>query len=208
VPDLSRFPRLAWRLGLLELRMYAALGRWVLRRKAVPTGAEPWGYARLVTPMLCLWVFGGVVETVAFHFIIPWPKVRLAVDVIDIWGVVWMLGLLASYQVRPHVVALDQLRVRNGVSHDIRVPLAAVSAVVLRERDLPSSVFALHVEETDEGRHVGLGVSGRTNITLRFAEPTLLDTAKGQVYADALSLWADDPRALADRIRPLAREAR
>lgn len=204
MPDLSAIARLAKRLLVLELRLYAAIGRWILRRRGVPDDTEPWGYGQLVTPVLWLWVFGGVVETIALHFIIPWEHVRLVVDILDVWGVIWMLGMLASYRVYPHLLAADELRVRNGVSHDVHVPLAAIASAAATEQDLPSSIRSLQLTDGDGGTHVSVGVSGRTNVTLRLDEPTLLGTAKGTVSAVAVSLWVDDPRAFTARIRSAA----
>lgn len=76
------------RLTLIELRLYAAILPWLLRRKDVPAGAEPWPYAALAAPVLWLWIFGSATEVVVFHLIIPWDAVRLVVDIISIWGLV------------------------------------------------------------------------------------------------------------------------
>lgn len=126
--DVGRWMRVGRRLVRFELLLYAATVRWIARRRAVPAGADAWGYGRLVSPMLWLWVFGSAVETVAFHLLIPWEGVRLAVDIVSIWGLIWMLGMLAGYQVYPHLVTDDEIRVRSGVYHDIRVPRALTDA--------------------------------------------------------------------------------
>ena len=102
--------RLRWVWGWVvfavrfEVALYVALTRWLLRRADVPAGATPWGYARLVGPVLWLWIFGSATEVVVVHVITPWAGVRLALLVVGIWGLVWMLGLLASYRVYPHLV--------------------------------------------------------------------------------------------------------
>ena len=205
MPDLNRWMRLGRRLVRLELLLYAATLRWVTRRRSVPAGAEAWGYAQLVTPMLWLWVFGSAVETVAFHLLIPWEGVRLAVDIISIWGLVWMLGMLAGYHVYPHLVTTDELRVRSGVYHDLRVPRSAIATAVAKERDLKSSVWLLEVEPGEQGYDVSVGVSGRTNVLLTLAEPTVISTAKGDLEVHAVALWADDPRRLAAALDPARR---
>ena len=41
---------------LLEVAIYVCLLRWVLRRPAVRRREEPVGYAKAVTPVLCLWI--------------------------------------------------------------------------------------------------------------------------------------------------------
>ena len=197
----GRWARLAGRYAVLELRLYAALLRWCLRRKDVPAGAEPWGYAQLVTPVLWLWVFGSATELVVLHLLIPWERTRLVVDVISAWGLVWMLGMLAAYRIRPHLLQPDEVRVRNGVQHDVEVPLAAVAAASARETGLPSSVFALQLADGERGTRVSVGVSGRTNVLLELHRPTALVTAKGTVLAQTVSLWPDEPRRLVERLR-------
>ena len=47
---LRRVRSTAWAALRLELTLYLALGRWVLRRPDVPSGTTPIGYSRLVAP--------------------------------------------------------------------------------------------------------------------------------------------------------------
>ncbi|HZJ07727.1 MAG TPA: hypothetical protein VFD59_20020 [Nocardioidaceae bacterium] len=191
---------------MMELKLYSALLVCCLRRKDVPAGSEPWGYAQLASPVLWLWVFGSATETVAFHFILlPWDRVRLVVDIISLWGLVWMLGLIAAYHIRPHLLSDHELRIRNGVYHDIEVPRRAVAAAAAKEADLPSAMVAFHREPHEDGDHLSVGVSGRTNLTLRLHQPTTIETAKGVFSATTVSLWADDPRALAARLNQTRR---
>lgn len=197
-----RGARLVVRYAFLEVRLYAALIRWVLRRQDVPAGAEAHGYAQLVTPVMWLWVFGSATELVVLHLILPWERVRLVVDVISAWGLVWMLGTLAAYRIRPHLLLGDELRVRSGVYHDLAVPLAAIEAVTVGEVDLPSSMLTLQVEPDS----VSVGVSGRTNVTVTLQEPTGIATAKGVQQVRHVRLWADDARGLAGRLDELARK--
>lgn len=206
--DVGRWMRVGRRLVRFELLLYAATVRWIARRRAVPAGADAWGYGRLVSPMLWLWVFGSAVETVAFHLLIPWEGVRLAVDIVSIWGLIWMLGMLAGYQVYPHLVTDDDIRVRSGVYHDIRVPRAAIATAVAKERDLPSSVWLLQLEPGEDGVDLAVGVSGRTNVVLTLAEPTVLHTAKGDLEVSTVALWADEPRRLATALDPARRPDR
>lgn len=188
------------RLAVMELRLYAALVRWCLRRRDVPAGAEPWGYAALVTPVLWLWVFGSATELVVFHLVIPWEGLRLIVDIVSAWGLLWMLGMLAAYRIRPHLLLPRELRIRNSVHHDIVVPRGAVAAASVREADLPSAMFALHVMSDEQGTHLSLGVSGRTNVVVRLQPGTTLRTAKGVVHADTVRFWVDDPRRCVARL--------
>lgn len=192
--------RLCGHYARMELRLYAAFALWCWGRTSIPPGAEAWGYARLVTPMLWLWVFGSAIEVVVFHVIIPWDAVRLVVDIISVWGLVWMLGCLAANRIRPHLLSEHELRVRNGVYHDLAIPRAAIASASTGEADLPSAMRMLHWEGHDGGGHLSLGVSGRTNATVHLQRPTPIATAKGVLTATTVSLWVDEPRTFAARL--------
>jgi uncharacterized membrane protein YkvA (DUF1232 family) len=197
-------PSAARRLGrlvLTELRLYAAIVPWLLRRRDVPAGGQAWPYAALVAPVLWLWIFASATEVVVLHLIIPWETVRLVVDVISVWGLVWMVGLLAAYRVKPHVLLPDRLLVRNGVQHDIAVQTADVVAAVAREVELPSAMRSLHVMADGDAQHVSVGVSGRTNVVLTLRPGTPLRTANGIVQASSLGLWVDEPRQLTAQLK-------
>lgn len=183
------------RLVMLEIRLYAALLRWCVRRKDVPATAEPWPYAALVAPLLWLWIFGSATEVVVFHFVIPWDTVRVVVDIISIWGLIWMLGTLAAYRIRPHLLLPTELRIRNSVYHDISIPTKTIVSAAAREVELPSSMRSLQVSNDGGACQVSLGVSGRTNVVLTLQPATPLRTAKGTIATDSVGLWVDDSRS-------------
>lgn len=191
---------------LLELALYRSLARWVARRPDIPAGATPIGYARLVGPMLWLWIFGSATEVVVVEVVLRqvgagWADaVRLPVLVLGIWGVLWMLGMLAAYRVRPHLLTEDRLQIRNGARTWVDVPLAALATLRSVEHELPGVIKSLHQEE-------GLllvGVSSRTNLELKLTGPTVLSTSKGKLTADRVGLWVDDPRAVSSRLKKVA----
>ena len=192
-----RLARLAADALLLELALYRALARWVGRRPDVPPGATPIGYAQLVTPVLALWIFASAAEVPLVDVLLPWDGLRVPLLVLGVWGLLWMLGLLASYRVRPHLLTDDILRVRNGGRTDIAVPLAAIASVAAVEHDLPGVVRSVHVE----GDLLLVGVSSRTNVQLTLLEPTLLRAPHGEVVASRVGLWVDEPREIAALLR-------
>ena len=62
--------------------------------------------------VIWLFIFVSAVEVVAVELLLPWESLRLPFLVIGIWGLVWMLGLLASITVHWHLVSDVGLRVR------------------------------------------------------------------------------------------------
>jgi hypothetical protein len=193
--------RLAKDAVVFELNIYTSLLRWVLRRPSIPKGHRPMGYAQLVTPMMALWIFGSALELPLVHVLVPWHGMRIALLVIGVWGLLWMLGLLAGLRSYPHLLGPDALRIRNGAVHDIAIPWDTVSEVTTQDRSLPSSVWALQPQESEKGTHLNVAVSGRVNVHLAFRDPLAIRTRKGAMVVTGVSLWADAPREVAATIR-------
>lgn len=186
---------------IFEFNIYKSLLRWVGRRPSVPTGYAPVGYAQMATPMLALWIFGSALELPLVHVLVPWDGLRISLLLIGVWGLLWMLGVLAGLRSYPHLLGADTLRVRNGAMHDITVPWKAIAKVTTQDRSLPSSMWVLQPQETEHGIHLNVAVSGRVNVHLALAEPLSLRTSKGVMVVAGVSLWVDEPRVVAARIR-------
>lgn len=204
MPDLG--PRALYSLVrkgvVFELRLYRSLLRWVTRHPDVKgPEVEVFGYAKAVTPVMWLWIFASAVEVPLVHILIPWDTVRIVVLVLSVWGLVWMVGLLASINVYPHLLSESTLRVRHGASVDIPVPWAVIEMVKAEQRDLPSTVWTLQPRETERGTDLQVGVSGQVNVHAVLREPLTVDTPKGPMEIAELSFLVDEPRALVSRAR-------
>lgn len=202
---LRRAPGLLRDAVLYELSLYRSLARWLTGRPDVPRGATPIGYSRLVAPMLWLWIFGSTVEVIVVEVVLrhleqPWADAaRVPLLVLGIWGVAWMLGMLASYRVRPHLLTDTELRVRSGARTWLVVPLDAVGGTRFGEHEVPGVIRSLHVE----GELALVGAGSRTNLDLVLTAPTTVSTSKGHVTVSRVGIWVDEPRDVAARIRPL-----
>lgn len=185
---------------LLEIAIWVALWRWVTRRPAVPAGGTAIPYARIAAPIVWLFIWGSAIEVVAVDLVVThvgWDVVRVPLLALGVWGVLWMLGLLASMRTRPHVLTGDALLLRGGLRAEVAVPLAAVVGVRTVEHELSSTMR--NVEEVDG--HLLVGVSGRTNVEVTLERPGPLATPKGEVVTDKVGLWADEPRDVAAMLR-------
>lgn len=202
---LRRVPGLLRDALLYELSLYRSLARWLARRPDIPRGATPIGYSRLVAPMLWLWIFGSsvevvVVEVVLRHLDQPWAAAtRVPVLVLGMWGVVWMLGMLASYRVRPHLLTDTELRARSGARTWLVLPLDAVCSTRAVEHEVPGVIRSLHVE----GDLALVGVGSRTNLEMMLQGPTTVSTSKGEATVTRVGIWVDEPREITARLRPL-----
>ena len=189
-----------------ELALYRSLARWIARRPDVPTGAVPIGYAQLSAPMLWLWIFGSATEVVVVEVVLRsvearWADVvRVPVLVLGIWGVLWMLGQLAAYKVRPHLITADHLRIRNGSRTRVVVPLQSIANVRAAEHTYPGVVKSLHHDDD----LLLVGVNLRTNLELVLDRPIALDTSQGTKTAERVGLWVDDPRAVTTQLKTSA----
>jgi hypothetical protein len=201
---LRRLLRLAWEALLVEVALYRSLARWVVRRPDVPAGTTPIGHGRLAGPMLWLWIVGSAAEVVVLDLVLHrWvPALRLPVLVVGVWGVLWMLGLLASTRVRPHLLGETDLVVRTGARTYATVPLAALEHVRGTGHAVPGMVRSLH--EDDGLLLVAMG--SETNLELVLAEPMQLATSAGPRTVSRVGLWVDDPREVAARLRNLVRQ--
>jgi hypothetical protein len=192
---------LAGRVVMFEFRLYMSLARWLVRRPAVPRDVESFGYSQVVAPVMWLWIFASAAEMVVAHLLIPWPTIRIVVLVISVWGLIWMIGFLASIKVHPHLVGADALRVRHGSSVDIAVPWELIASIVAQRRDLPSSIRTLRFDETKNGAALQVAVSDQVNVRVALNDSLTVPTRKGDRAITELSFWADDPNTLVRRAR-------
>lgn len=181
---------------LVEWHAYVSTARWVARGPRVPAGAQAWPYARDVTPVIGLWIFASAAEIPLWHVLVPWEPARLAGLVLGVWGLVWMVGMLAGLHTAPHLVDDAGVRVRSGPLHDLLVPWSAVARARVDDRDLASSLWALQRRDLPEGgTGLDVGVGGRVAVTLELRAPLEVDTRAGRLTVEAVGLWVDDPRA-------------
>ena len=188
------------RVLAFELALYRSLFRWVTRRPHVPAGAMPFAYIGAVAVLLWAFIVVSAIELVVLHVLLPWETVRIIVDILSLWGLVWMLGLTASFQVYPHLVRDCGLRVRHGAATDITVPWDAIATVGVRERSRDKS-RALQLDRDEQGTVLNVVMASRTNVDVTLARPLVLPLRKGEESVTGLRLYADDARGLVSRVR-------
>ena len=182
----------AWRF---EVNLYKSLYRFLTRRPDVPEGATGVRYVGAISVLLWAFVIGSAVELVVLHVILPWEKVRLAADIVGIWGLMWMLGFTASHYVYPHVVSADGLRLRNGHHVTVDVPWAAVAGASTRERSVDGNKSLIHQDDV-----LLVPVGGRTNVEVRLARPLEVVVRGEPVEVTEVRFFADEPRPVWQRI--------
>jgi hypothetical protein len=183
-----------------EAGVWRSLWRWAVRRPAVTDG-EPFPYAGVVTPVL--WTFIGIsaIEVPAVHLLLPWDVVRRIALVVGVYALFWMVGMLAALRVHPHVVDAGGLRIRNGLSVDLRVPWEQIAEVRHRMRSLEGM---RHVQVDGDGaaRALSIGVGSQTSVDVVLREPAVFPVRQtGGAPVGEVRLYADDTKRLVARLR-------
>ncbi|RZU52820.1 hypothetical protein EV385_4704 [Krasilnikovia cinnamomea] len=198
--------RMLRRLVAYELAMWHSLYRWVFRRPLrLEPGAREFSYIGVVKPILWAFIVLSAVEIPIFDLILrhvlPWEGLRRTVLVLGVYGLLWMIGLMAMLRMHPHVAEKAGLRVRNGATLEFQVPWDAVESVRARYRSLPSS-RAVHLEQADSGTVLSIGTGRQTSVDLVLREPLAIDLPAGRTEnVSEIRLYADEPDALAELTR-------
>jgi hypothetical protein len=200
-----RLGRFATRALMLELSIYASIGRFIARRPAVPRGAAGFSFHKPVMTILMIFIVLSAVEVPIFDLIVHrWPAVRITLLVLGIWGVTWMFGLLCAYLMRPHTVGPEGIRVRGGLETDIALSWDDIASVARNLRvDEPNSP---KIEETDASRTLLLRINNETDLEIELERPTVVRLPGhgrfgGEQAVTAVRIWVDDPVAFMDEVR-------
>ncbi|MBB5936546.1 hypothetical protein [Streptomyces zagrosensis] len=182
------------RLMRHDFVLSASLLRWLARRRphGVRDGDTAVAYAGAQSAALYGMLFVCLVETVALAYLIPWPLVHRIVLVIDVYGIVFVLGLHAACVMRPHVIGADgSLRLRYGPLVDIHIPADRISSARLHLRSPTGRLVEIGDDQTAD-----LVVGGQTTLTVELTEPvSFLRPLGSPTSARTLRFYADDPRS-------------
>lgn len=201
--------RRSWRFAnralLLELSIYASIGRFIARRPAIALGSTGFSYHKPVLTVLIIFIVLSAVEIPIVDLIVHrWPAVRVAFLILGIWGVTWMFGFLCAYLMKPHTVGPDGIRVRQGLEIDLAFSWDDIASVARNTRvDEPKSP---RFEETDASSTLVYRMQDETDIEIELERPTVVrlpggGAKGGEQTITGLRIWVDDPRAFMDEVR-------
>ncbi|WP_144119059.1 hypothetical protein [Catellatospora sichuanensis] len=194
--------RLIRRLWAYEIAMWRSLYRWTLRRPPVTeAGAVAFGQAKSTTPVIWVFIVLSAIEIPAVDLLLPWESARLTVAFLGVYGLVWMVGLLAMVKTHPHVVAPSGLRLRQSATVLLPVPWENVVSVSTRNRSLPTG-RTFQYEQTPDGTVLSVVILSQTNVDIVLREPTVFDLPKGPTEpVTELRIWADEPKDMVAEAR-------
>ncbi|MDQ1011127.1 hypothetical protein QFZ82_005612 [Streptomyces sp. V4I23] len=182
------------RLAGHELRLMLSLALWAARRRnGVGPDDRPFGHARDQAALMYGFAFVCVVETVALSYLVKsWPTVHAVVLFLDVYTVLFVLGLHAASVTRPHVLSADALRLRQAGHVDLLIPLDRIASV-------RHELLFTH-EETDGV--LDLKVAAQTSVTLELSGPVTHTGLLGRERRlQTVRVHADDARAFAAALR-------
>ena len=187
-----------------ELSMWRSLYRWVFRRPGLP--GERFPYADVITPVIWAFIVVSAIEVPVAHLLVPWPAVKQVLLVVGIYGLLWMVGMLAGYRVNPHTVDDAGLHIRHGGTVHVFVPWDAIGAVRMRRRSYEGS-RSIRVEGEGPERALAFAMGGQTTLDVVLCRPLPLLSFRGDPEpVGVVRLHADDEKALAVRLRAGAEE--
>jgi hypothetical protein len=208
-------PRQVARLVALEPRLMSCLFRWTVRRARPGEGEYTYHKRSAIGTFLPVVLLTAPVELALVHVLAhafsPWAWLKWALLVLGVYAVFWVVAFYASLATLPHCLEREGLRLRYGLFAEAFVPYEAVEGEKMERLPSPGEGDGLQV--SPEGDAAYLAIGGRTDLTLRLAEPV---SVRG-VFKEAgpfriLHLAADDPaglsRALRERIPEAGGEAR
>lgn len=186
---------LARRLAAHELRLLVSIALWMARRQHGTRSGRAFGYARGQGAPMLGFGFVCVLETVAMAVLLrPWPTIERSVLVLDLYGVLQIVGMHAASVSRPHVLDDTSLRIRRAAHMDLSVPLNLIASVRRETR---------YTHEKRDGE-LDLAIGSQTTITLELTEPIRHFTFLGRPRdVRLIRFHADEPDVLVRAIREM-----
>ncbi|MFY1635799.1 hypothetical protein ACN27F_21405 [Solwaraspora sp. WMMB335] len=190
------------RLGVVPRRLVGfeaaglvSLWLWVRRRRhGVPESATAVPYAGAVASTMVMFLVVSVVELVAVEILLravgaPAP-LRHAILLIDAYGVLIALAVIAATVTRPHVIGPDGIRIRSAAFLDVRVPRRLVTEVRLVRNYNEQGTIRV------DGDVLIVSAIAQTNLVVELTEPLRVVRPLGRVaYVRTIRFFADDPAA-------------
>lgn len=196
-------PRPVAKVILFEPRLWICLTRWITGRYPRDPG-RAFRYDASLRPIvwiaLALVVIEGAVVDIVLELALPgtiWVWVSLGVHV---YALLIVLGFLASWITRPHLLTENSLRVRDGIVAEMLIPYDAITTVRVAVR----SNFGRSGLRVDETRGTVLLGFGDTNVDITL-DPARAARITGHGHHSALTALALTADAPHDIVRALRR---
>lgn len=186
--------------AVTELRVFASLGLLIFGVKRIPPGAKPFGYTRGTLLIPSVFVALSLGELLLVHLLVPWLWLQLVLLVLTLWGVLFVLGLVAARVVHPHSVTVETLQLQWGYQTVLATPLTNIAAVSLYANHQ-------HTHPAVAGDSLILTQFQSTNLRIQFIEavestsPVAKRHQPSTVQVREALLYVADPKALLQELQ-------
>ncbi|MER5882513.1 hypothetical protein ABT160_01660 [Streptomyces sp. NPDC001941] len=194
-------PERVRRLAGHELRLLHALLLWAARRRhGTGPGVRAFGHAADQAALMYGFAFVCLVETAGMSYLLRnLPVLHAVVLVLDVYTVLFVLGLHAASVTRPHTLDADGVRLRQAAHVDVRVPWEQLEEVRYE---------LVFTHPAQEGV-LDLAVGSQTSVTVRLREPVAVRGLLGATRrVHTVRCHADDARAFTAALGEGLRRAR
>ena len=159
-----------------EMALWLALYRWIFRRpERLPPGSVSFSNAGSASTLLAAFIVVSAIEIPVLHLLLPWTVARIIAWIVGVYGLLWMIGLMATMRVYPHVVGESGVRIRKSISLDLTVPWDDIRSIRSRGRSLPPG----GATQFEDGV-LSYGMAGGTTVDLVLEEPVTLPDKQTQ----------------------------
>lgn len=185
-------------LFALEVRLWITIARWIMRRG--PRGPAVFHYHRRSSfGLLALFVVATTpLELLLWELLIPWDWLRVALFVLGIYGLIWVVGLYASFRIIPHQLAERGLWLHYGLLGSAHLPYDAIGRITADRRSAPKYNDGVQIVQEPAGeqgtRVAFIGIGGRTDVTITLNRPVVIERLFGaSAPVMTIHLAADEP---------------
>ena len=194
---------LLWRALKLEILGYLSIARFLLRRKGIPPGGKAFTYHAPSAPVLAVFIVVSAIEVVVVDLLVQrWPAVRITMLVIDIWGLMYILGLLFGFLTRPHVVTREGLTLRRGPEVNWPITWDAV-AVVTKVKHSTNGERGHWLTRDHQGQEtLNMFSNGETNMLIELEGDQEFYLPGRKVTTRRVRFYVDKPTEFMDAVRP------
>jgi hypothetical protein len=193
-------PRPLAKVILAEPRLWVCLARWAAGRYPTTGFRYDAGLRGIIWAGVALVVVEGAIVDLLLELLLPgsvWVWVSLG---LHLYGLAALLGFLASWATRPHLLDEHALRLRDGIVTELSIPYSAVTgARVARQPNFGRSGL-----KTDDG--AGLLACGDATVALDLdaTRPLSVPNQSGSVSLASLAITVDEPRTFIAALRARA----
>ncbi len=139
-----------------------------------------------------LFALSAPAEMLLLHMLIPWTLLKYLVLAVELYGLVWLAAIGVSFGFLRHHVSPTEVRLRQGLLADIRIPVS--SRVASRLEPMMSANARTNIAiDADTAE---LPVEGRTHVIFELSEPVRIHRLFGfSPPVTRIRFAVDDPKS-------------